>query len=151
MKEENFWSKVDKCAAGGCWEWMGYINRDGYGRFGKGTAHRASWIINNGGIPKGEGHHGMCVLHTCDNPKCVNPRHLFLGTMGDNMRDKGCKGRAPHGTDHDRAKMTPEIVRAVRRRYVPRKVSAQMLADEYGVGQQAIDKVLRGITWRHVR
>lgn len=103
--EDNFWAKVRK--GPGCWEWTAALRDTGYGQMGlsksspffgyaNGTgpwnrpikAHRFSWLIHHGSIPE-----GMCVLHHCDNRKCVRPDHLFLGTKTDNMRDASAKGR----------------------------------------------------------
>ena len=90
---KRFWDRVDK--TDGCWNWMGVKNKKGYGSFGciKGInlAHRASWFIHNGEIPKDKDNNycgTKLVLHECDNPSCVNPDHLFLGTDVDNGRDK---------------------------------------------------------------
>ena len=88
----GFWEKVDKHAEGGCWVWTGTRQVFGYGislRYR--LAHRVSWEIANGPIPD-----GLWVLHRCDNPPCVNPAHLFLGTQTENMRDMTAKGRHPH-------------------------------------------------------
>jgi hypothetical protein len=87
----RFWAKVQR--GEGCWEWQGANNGKGYGCFGKeGSrpyyAHRFSWELHAGPIPD-----GLFVLHRCDNRRCVNPEHLFLGTQGDNMRDMIAKGR----------------------------------------------------------
>lgn len=87
--EEWFWRGVDK--AGDCWIWTRCRDRRGYGRFsakGHRRAHRFSWALTNGPIPP-----GMCVLHRCDNPPCVNPAHLFVGTSNDNVADMMAKGR----------------------------------------------------------
>ncbi len=87
----RFWQKVEKNPEG-CWSWTATIDRGGYGSIGTPTgleyAHRLSWIIHNGPIPN-----GLFVLHHCDNPPCVRPDHLFLGTHQDNQDDRLRKGR----------------------------------------------------------
>ena len=95
--EERFWEKVQKTE--GCWLWTGCM-RAGKFQYGRlrfprrmELAHRASWILAYGPIPPGDGFHGTCVLHRCDNPRCVRPDHLFLGTMKDNIHDMFRKGR----------------------------------------------------------
>ena len=89
---ERFWAKVDK--SGDCWLWTASKTKEGYGYFrfdgAMRKAHRMSWLLTNGEIPE-----GMLVCHTCDNPSCVNPKHLWLGTNRDNMDDMNAKGR--HG------------------------------------------------------
>lgn len=88
MKVENFWSKVEKIPFHSCWEWIA-AQKDGYGRFGSsGYAHRYSYELHKGKIPQ-----GLFVCHHCDNPSCVNPDHLFLGTNEDNVRDMFQKNR----------------------------------------------------------
>ena len=93
--EVYFWHFVDM--SGDCWMWTGCRNYQGYGYFrfeGKmRRAHRIAWILTNGPIPHGEGFHGICVLHRCDNRLCVKPDHLFLGTNHDNVIDMWKKGR----------------------------------------------------------
>jgi len=87
---ERFNAKIDK--TGNCWIWTGHIDMWGYGKSNyngrAGSTHRISWMLNRGDIPI-----GMCVLHKCDNPSCVNPEHLFLGTHKDNAQDRSSKGR----------------------------------------------------------
>lgn len=98
--EARFWRKVNKDAGGGCWEWMGARKTSGYGRFylhpqpsQPVLAHRHSWEMANGrAIPD-----GLVICHHCDNPPCVNPAHLFLGTRADNNRDCQAKGRSNPG------------------------------------------------------
>ncbi len=89
---ERFWSKVTD--AGSCWVWTAHRSRRGYGTFdvegASQQAHRVAWALSHGPIP-----HGMLVCHHCDNPSCVRPEHLFLGTALDNSRDRIAKGRFP--------------------------------------------------------
>lgn len=87
--EIKFWKKVDRRGPDECWKWTGAINQAGYGAFGNNHAHRTSYEITYGPIPD-----GLFILHKCDNPPCVNPNHLFVGTHQDNMRDMISKGRA---------------------------------------------------------
>lgn len=111
---ERFWSKVDR--SGECWNWRAGLNRGGYGAFrvgGKGSntaaASRIAWELTNGAVPP-----GLFVLHRCDNRKCCNPAHLFLGTLGDNNRDCKAKGRNPKHDRHPQAKLTSAIVAEIR-------------------------------------
>lgn len=94
---ERFWEKVDKRGPDDCWEWRN-PSHTGYATFCTDATttvavHRFSWELENGPIPEGDGYHGTCVCHRCDNPSCVNPAHLFLGSHQDNMRDMNEKGR----------------------------------------------------------
>jgi hypothetical protein len=106
---DRFWNKVDQ--SGDCWEWMASKNHGGYGFFHyQGVcrlAHRVSHILHGGDIPN-----GMSVCHRCDNPGCVNPNHLFIGTHLDNMRDMYSKGRrvAAVGQQNGKTKLTDHQV-----------------------------------------
>lgn len=111
----RFWEKVRR-SKNGCWNWVGAVmrSRGGYGAFNRGnrkviSAHRFSWEVHNGSIPK-----GMFVCHHCDNPKCVRPNHLFLGTHKDNMSDATEKGRmGPKCGPQPLRKYTPEQMQSV--------------------------------------
>lgn len=114
----RFWVRVDQGADDECWPWIGGRMKKGYGVFWprKGRpegAHRVSWELHHReSIPR-----GMQVLHSCDNPPCVNPRHLWVGTCADNMRDKSEKGRNPgNRTNHGGTppKWSPAVVIAMR-------------------------------------
>lgn len=160
--EERFWKRVKR--SDGCWEWTGERTQWGYGTLrlyfkqDDGTerkphmgAHRLSWAIAHG--DPGE----LCVLHRCDNPPCVRPDHLFLGTDGDNIRDCVKKGRfdrtaaalAISGERSHLAKLTnAQAVEIKRRRASGESLSA--LGREFGVTKQAIWAMTNGRSWNRV-
>lgn len=147
---ERFWSKVAVTAnPDKCWEWQASTGHFGYGWIAWGKrpehAHRVSWLLTYGEIPD-----RLFVLHSCDNPSCVNPKHLFLGTHLDNARDKEAKGRhiPAKGERHGCSKLTRIQVEEIRMRYIPGKVTQKMLAKEYGVTQAMIGNIVRGDNWR---
>jgi hypothetical protein len=136
----------------GCVEWQGAKIPDGYGvmRFlGKHIlAHRFSFLLHGGEIPEGK-----YLCHRCDNPACVNPAHLFVGTQTDNMQDAMKKGRhrpPPLGENHHRAKLTEEKVRLIRKMRAE-GVSQQKIAEFIGTPQTNISAILRGRTWKEVK
>lgn len=122
-----------------CWEWNKGVNRQGYGRIQlinrKGArAHRAAYEVFKGQIPQ-----GMCVCHKCDNRKCINPDHLFLGTYKDNYRDSKEKGRNAKGEKISQAKLTEEQARFVK--YDSQEMSSKELSKQFGVCTSTIRKI----------
>jgi hypothetical protein len=133
---DRFWAKVDK--SGECWEWRGALQTKGYGVIridGRlQLTHRVSHDLEVGPVE------GLNVLHRCDNPKCVRPSHLFLGTQADNMTDKASKGRASK-------KLTAEDVRYIK---AATGVPYKDLAWLFHVDPTLISQIMRGKIWRHV-
>ena len=107
-------------------------------------AHRLSWELHFGKIPDGLG-----VLHKCDNPPCVNPEHLFLGTQRDNMQDCVAKGRKERGELCGRSVLKPDEVLEIRAKYKP-GAGYKNLAEEYGVGKSTIEAVVKSYSWKHL-
>lgn len=142
---ERFVSKIR--ITPGCWIWAGSY-RDRYGSIciNKKTfkASRVSWEIFRGPIPG-----GLFVLHSCDNPKCVRPSHLFLGTHLDNMKDRDGKGRQPRGETQSGAKLTNRKVLEIRRRHQAGE-SSRSLAKKFKVCQRTILDASKKHKWKHV-
>lgn len=164
----RFWSRVQM--GDGCWEWQGSRTQFGYGKLKvqgvERTTHRFSWELANGPIPE-----GAYVLHRCDNPPCVRPDHLFLGTARDNIVDAYSKGRAVppggrryRGSDHwtnvqpagvargervGGAKLTADQVRDIRRLYTE-GATLHALADQFGVRFTNVHMIVTRKTWKHI-
>jgi hypothetical protein len=141
----RFWSKVARGSE--CWVWTAGRDEYGYGAFiapGLGQrAHRVAWGLDNG--PAGD----LDVLHHCDNPPCVRPSHLFLGTQADNVRDCKSKNRQAKGTDLPQSKLTPDRVRAVRAARASGQAYEQ-IARENGVSRRLVFMIVRRTVWAHV-
>ena len=148
---EKFWSRVDKSSA--CWEWTSHKDTKGYGRVNirgvETKAHRYSWELHNGPIPEGDWCGTTCVCHSCDNPACVNPAHLFLGTHQDNMADMVKKERQTKGTDVNTNKLSAEDVNEIREHYDSGLFSQQEIANYYNVAQTNISAIIRYESWGH--
>lgn len=151
---ERFWFYVDKSAGPeGCWIWTGYTVPNGYGRvawYGRvARTHRVAWQITHGEIPQGK-----VIYHTCDNPSCVNPKHLRLGTQKDNMEDMVSKGRQGardrRGTRIVRnAKLSEKEVKKIRE-LAATGLNQTDLARQFNVGRHTINSIVKRRAWKHV-
>jgi hypothetical protein len=151
--EVRFWLKVDKKSENECWPWLGQKLKNGYGRLSLGPksegsdgAHRVSWMLAN----KQKISAGMFVMHKCDNPECVNPSHLAIGTPKENTADMIAKGRkrifSPVGNKNGKAIITPDIVRQIR----ASDESHASLARRFNISPNCVRGVRIGRTWSHV-
>lgn len=134
---ERFYSRI-QVVDSGCHEWQGSLNTMGYGHLHINhktvMAHRLAWQLVNGDISP-----GLHVCHTCDNRKCCNPEHLFLGTQLDNIRDAATKKRMQHGEGHYNSRLTSDIVDEIRKS----PLTARQLAADYGVSIEYIRMIRR--------
>ncbi len=146
-----FWRHVDRPTVDACWPWMGSRYKSGYGRIRRGkvqrAAHREAFEIAFGNnVPR-----ELMVCHRCDNPPCVNPAHLFLGTLADNNADRAAKGRNAdvRGERHPCAKLTAADVLEMRR-LRSEGVAFKVLGARFGVTTQAAHLAVSGKSWRHL-
>lgn len=139
---DRFLDKVRKTDT--CWIWTGYTMKNGYGQINTGkcieNAHRVAYQMFVG--PIGD----LYVCHRCDNPTCVNPDHLFIGTQNENLRDAATKGRMPRGSSHWNARFTEDEIRSIR----ASDLSQNRLAEQHGTSQQVISKIRLRQRWAHV-
>jgi hypothetical protein len=140
--EDRFWDKVKKTKS--CWIWIGKKRKDGYGVLSiNGKEVRVHRFVMRQFNP------AIKVLHKCDNPSCVNPNHLFIGTQLDNIKDMYKKNRGSiyftgKGENNPNAKLTNDQVRDIRNKYIPFKYGTRKLAIEYKMAQQTIWKIVKG-------
>jgi hypothetical protein len=141
---EAFFTKVEKTAT--CWLWKGLTDADGYGAFPYAKrlyrAHRLSLELAGAVVPK-----GAFVCHHCDNPQCVNPAHLYVGTPQSNVADKVARGRVPRGEQRWWSKLTEQDVRAIR----SASGTHASIAEAYGVARSNVSLIKAGRIWGHVK
>jgi hypothetical protein len=176
--EQRFLKAVRKDKSG-CWLWQNFCYRNGYGEFymssGKHLAHRASYTLFKGKIPD-----GLCVLHRCDVRNCVNPDHLWLGTVKENQVDMAKKGRSaigdrngsrkfperlPHGKDHHsfhspekvargsrlpQTKLTEKEVLEIRKQWKTGVISQPVIAEAFGIAPGTVSCIVTRKIWKHV-
>ncbi len=152
---ERYWEKVvlptEELSPGACWSWHGAHTRYGYGLINMHhrtiQAHRASWMLHHGPIPD-----GLCVLHKCDNPRCTNPGHLFLGTQLENIADRERKGRnvVPKGESSGNHKLTESDVIDIRTLHAMGARTRDLVAAYSEVYPSVIAKILARTAWAHV-
>lgn len=149
--DARFWLKISKKDPESCWEWIAKSEtEDGYGVFYHHSgepairSHRFSWGLVNGAIPEGKS-----VLHRCNNRKCCNPNHLYLGTSAENMADKA-RANSGKGERHGLSKLTDMDVVAIRGMYKSGDYLQKEIATIFGVSSVAISCVCRRKTWAHI-
>ena len=146
----RFWAKVDNRGPEKCWPWIGSTKRGGgYGCFSHcgrlEVSSRVSWKLHFGPIPS-----GLLICHSCDNPPCVNPAHLFLGTDAENSADRGAKGRQYIGSQVTVSKLNEAAIREIRSRSA-RGEPTRELCNHFKVHKNTINRAIARITWRHVQ
>lgn len=146
--EKRLWSRVDICGPDDCWEWLAGKSL-GYGRIwiNKNVyhAHRVLYELMVAPIPD-----GLFVLHHCDNPGCVNPKHLFIGNQADNMADASRKGRVAKGELNGRSKLTNAQIISIREEYAQGNIRRMELADKYNTTYSNIGFIVRRKKWKNI-
>lgn len=146
--KQKFWLKTDKQSDDACWIFLGATDKDGYGQFWDGDiqlmtrAHQFSAKIHLGDCPK-----GMCVCHTCDNPSCVNPNHLFYGSALDNQKDKMTKNRQTKGESQGHSKLTNNQIEQIRARA---NENYKVLCKEFNLVPSTIYRIWHNQSWKHI-
>jgi len=146
----RFWKYVNKKSENDCWEFISYRDKDGYGIFTikhkNIKAHRFSYMLAHGEIPE-----GLLVRHfVCDNPCCVNPNHLMIGTNADNSNDCVSKNRNRKGEDINTCKLTEKDVLEIRRLYNEGIIAVKDLVNMFGINRHHILSIVRGNSWKHI-
>jgi hypothetical protein len=145
----RLWSRIDRSAGDdACWIWHGAAKESGHGKLRWcGREQPVGRVVLE--LTTGEGHAGRGACHTCDNPPCANPKHLFWGTQKDNMQDCAAKGRTTIGERNARAKLTEDDVRQIRARRLAGE-SRKSIAEDYGIHPSAVTMIALRQRWKHV-
>lgn len=148
--EERFYLYVDKREVERCWNWLGWKDKDGYGKFRVDSshsvpAHRFAWeVANNQSVP-----HGLVVRHLCNNPSCCNSRHLAIGTQADNRQDCISAKRHAYGETHPKSKLNELQVSRIKG-LANKRVPTRELAKHFNVSKHCINSILSGYNWKNV-
>lgn len=149
-RREAIFSQISRCEIDKCWPWLGYKNDRNYGivKF-SGGLFRATRIIYfmETGVDPGQ----FMVCHSCDNPPCCNPKHLFLGTGKQNSQDASQKGLYTRGEKQWRSVLTDELVVQIRALNKNEGIGYRRISKRLNVSYQAVQGVLYGITWKHIQ
>lgn len=154
--QKRFWEKVDRRSDAECWNWFGALGADGYGilistigKYGNRRmgfrVPRISFLLHYKKLPD-----DMFVCHHCDNPKCVNPHHLFLGKQKQNVEDRDRKNRQAFGSRHGRSKISEEDVKQARFLRFTKKWTYKLIAEKFRMGTSSIREAIVGSHWGHV-
>lgn len=143
----RFWAKVDIGFSDQCWNWKAGCFKGGYGAFKLNKRNRVathvSWFLTYGTFPE------QCLLHSCDNRKCVNPSHLSEGSIADNNRDMVNKGRQVKGENSHLSKLNDADVLSIRR-LASKGLTLTSIGQRFGVDRSVIGKIVKGSTWKHI-
>jgi hypothetical protein len=150
--KDRLFARTDIRGPDECWLWIGWRHPGGHGQIGRGSraeglayTHVVSWEIANGKrVPL-----GMCVCHKCDNPPCVNPDHLFLGTRADNTADMLSKRRHPHGESASWARLTDRDVLEIRR-LSDGGVTQREIGQRFNVSRSLVGLIVQRLRWSHI-
>jgi hypothetical protein len=149
--EQRFWTKVQRAGPDECWLWTASVTGSGYGQIWESwpvrirwDAHKYSWILHFGPVPD-----GLWVLHTCDVKRCVNPKHLYLGTNSRNLQDALERGQKAIGSQCSFAKLCPDEVQEIRR-LKQTGLTQEVLADQFGVSKTTIWRAYSGRAYKDI-